>query len=106
MSNKGMPEGTALGTIGDEIIFENEHVRIWRLKLAPGEKQAWHQHHLPYVVVPLTAGDNVMRFADGRVKSTSEKVGEALWREPGMPHELENRGQSDYANVLVEIKVD
>lgn len=105
MSSQGMPEGTVLGTIGDEVIFENEHVRVWKLNLAPGEIQGWHQHDLPYLVIPLTAGDNVMRFADGRVKPTAERPGEALWREPGMPHELENVGKTSYANVLVEIKV-
>ncbi|CDP52447.1 hypothetical protein [Devosia sp. DBB001] len=104
MSETGMPEGTRLGTIGDEVIFENDTVRVWKLELQPGEIQAWHQHDLPYLVVPLTEGDNVMRFADGRVKPTAEKPGDALWREPGMPHELENVGTARYANVLVEFK--
>ena len=104
MSETGMPEGTRLGTIGDEVIFENDTIRVWKLELQPGEIQVWHQHDLPYLVVPLTDGDNVMRFADGRVKPTAEKPGEALWREPGMPHELENVGTARYANVLVEFK--
>lgn len=104
MSATGMPEGTTLGTIGDEIIFENETVRVWKLRLEPGEVQAWHQHDLPYLVVPLTEGNNVMRFADGRVKPTAEKPGDALWREPGMPHELENTGTATYGNVLIEFK--
>jgi|GEM_PF-5941666 len=45
-----------------------------------------------------------MRFADGRSKPTAEIPGQALWREPGMPHELENKGTATYANILVEIK--
>jgi beta-alanine degradation protein BauB len=27
---------TALGPIGDEIVFENEYVRVWGLALDPG----------------------------------------------------------------------
>lgn len=104
MSEEAMPEGTVLGTIGDEIVFENDSVRVWKLALEPGEIQGWHQHHLPYLVIPLTEGNNIMRFADGRVKPTEEKPGQALWREPGIAHELENTGTKTYANILVELK--
>lgn len=99
-----MPEGTALGPIGDEVVFENEYVRVWRLILKPGETQAWHKHDLSYLVIPLTEGKNVMRFADGREKPTDEKPGQALWREPGMEHELENTSDFHYSNMLVELK--
>jgi hypothetical protein len=36
--------GVELGPIGDEILFENDRVRVWSVKLDPGERQAWHQH--------------------------------------------------------------
>ena len=96
--------GRKLGPIGDKILFENEHLRVWSVKLDPGERQPWHQHLLPYLIVPLTAGKNVMTFDDGRVRETHEQVGEVLWREPGIPHELHNISDWQYRNVLVEIK--
>ena len=99
-----MPDDTPLGQIGKEILFENDHVRIWGLSLEPGEIQPWHRHDLPYIIVPLTAGDNIMRFADGRQRPTQETVGGVLWREPGIPHELENRSDWAYRNVLIELK--
>ncbi|MER9316232.1 hypothetical protein NKI31_12085 [Mesorhizobium sp. M0659] len=101
---KTMPADIKLGEIGQEILFENEKVRIWGLSLEPKEIQTWHQHHLPYVIIPLTKGDNIMRFADGREKQTNETVGGVLWREPGVPHELENCSDWTYQNVLIEIK--
>ncbi len=104
MSETGMPEGTILGAIGDRIVFENETIRVWGLTLAPGGVQPWHQHHLPYLVVPLTPGDNIMRFADGRTRATKETPGEAMWREPGIPHELTNAGSGVYSNLLIEFK--
>lgn len=104
MADIHMPENTTLGPIGDEVIFENEFVRVWRLSLEPGGIQAWHQHDLPYLIVPLTPGDNVMRFSDGRSRETKETPGEAMWREPGIPHELENVGKGTYSNVLIEFK--
>jgi quercetin dioxygenase-like cupin family protein len=96
--------GPELGPIGDKILFENEHVRVWSVKLDPGERQPWHQHHLPYLVVPITKGRNIMYFEDGRERETHENPGEALWREPGIPHELLNISDWQYQNVLIEIK--
>ncbi len=104
MSEAGMPEGTTLGAIGDKVIFENDRIRVWSLTLAPSGIQPWHRHELPYLVVPLTPGDNFMRFADGRTRATKETPGEVMWREPGIPHELENRGEATYSNVLIEFK--
>ncbi|WP_333722713.1 AraC family ligand binding domain-containing protein [Agrobacterium tumefaciens] len=104
MMTQLMPEGTKLGKVGDEIILENDFVRVWRLSLAPGDIQAWHQHDLPYLVVPLTKGENVMRFASGKVRPTVEAAGDALWREPGEPHELENTSDWQYSNLLIELK--
>lgn len=105
MSKDVMPEGVELGPIGDEVIFENDVVRVWALHLPAGEIQDWHQHHLPYLVVPIVPSDqNVMVFADGRERETVETPGDALWREAGAPHKLENRGTIDYHNVLIEFK--
>jgi quercetin dioxygenase-like cupin family protein len=95
---------TTLGPIGDAILFENEHVRVWSVSLAPGGRQPWHQHFLPYLIVPLTAGKNEMRFEDGKIKLTDEKPGEVLWREAGIPHELLNISDWQYRNVLIEMK--
>jgi beta-alanine degradation protein BauB len=93
-----------LGPIGDKVLFENEFVRVWSVTLDPGQRQPWHQHLLPYLIVPLTEGKNEMTFDDGRVRQTQEKPGEVIWREPGIPHELLNCSDWQYRNVLVEIK--
>lgn len=98
------PDLPPLGPIGSSIIFENDFVRVWEVALQPGERQPWHQHHLPYVIVPITKGLNEMHFADGRVRETAEEPGLALWREPGIPHELLNKSDWEYRNVLIEIK--
>lgn len=93
-----------LGPIGDKILFENDFVRVWSVKLQPGGRQPWHKHDLPYLIVPLTKGKNIMTFDDGREKETSEMPGEVLWREAGIPHELLNISDWEYSNVLIEMK--
>ena len=102
--NGPSPRGPEIGPIGDEILYENDRVRVWGVKLDPGERQAWHKHDLPYVIVPMTKGKNIMYFEDGREKETNETVGGVLWREAGAPHELLNVSDWQYRNVLIEIK--
>jgi quercetin dioxygenase-like cupin family protein len=99
------PRGDKLGPIGDKVLFDNEFVRIWSVTLDPGQRQAWHQHHLPYIVVPMTEGKNIMYFEDGREKETLETPGGVLWREPGIPHELLNISHWQYRNMLIEVKL-
>jgi quercetin dioxygenase-like cupin family protein len=98
------PRGPELGPIGDKILFENDRVRIWSVKLDPGQRQAWHKHDLSYVIVPMTEGKNIMYFEDGREKETNETSGGVLWREAGAPHELLNVSDWQYRNILIELK--
>jgi hypothetical protein len=98
-------EGEPLGPIGTEILFENEHVRVWRVDLGPKAHQSWHKHHLPYVIVPLTTSHYEMRFNDGTVRRIDDVPGAVKWRgDPGPVHELYNLDDTAGGTVLVEIK--
>ena len=35
--------------IGDSILFEDDRVRIWDYRLAPGETGGYHRHDLDYL---------------------------------------------------------
>ena len=94
----------ALGPIGNRIIFENDHVRVWDLVVEAGRDKGMHRHDLPYVIVPMTAGDIEIIAVDGRSYKPKDVVGEAIWREAGEVHNLYNRGNDTYRNVLIEIK--
>lgn len=103
-SNAGGQGELKLGPVGTEIVFENDTVRVWLVDLKPGDIQALHKHELPYLVIPLTDGENKMRYLSGRVVETHEKPGMALWREIGEPHDLVNTSSWRYKNILVEFK--
>ena len=94
-----------LGPIGDRVIFENEAIRVWIVDLQPGEKQPWHRHDYPYLIVPMTEGANEIHFESGRVVHTGEKPGVVLWREVDEVHELRNTSSWHYQNILVEMKL-
>ncbi len=36
------------GAVGTQLVSETERVRVWSLKLAPGERIGFHRHVLDY----------------------------------------------------------
>ncbi len=47
-----------IGGVGSQVLFEDDNVRIWELKLAPGEASDLHRHEHDYYLV-IMAGDLV-----------------------------------------------
>lgn len=92
------------GSIGTTIIFENDLVRVWSIDVEEGGNKAWHHHRLPYVIVPIGDGRIELETRDGTIMQIEDKSGAAIWRDAGEIHELRNRGQGTYRNVLIEIK--
>ena len=41
-----------LGPVGTKVVFENDQVRVWVLRLAPGGRSAVHQHDLGIALTP------------------------------------------------------
>ena len=99
------PKGTPLGPIGTKVLFENEHIRVWEIQLPPKGHQPLHEHHHPYLIVPISEGKSVMRWEDGRERQLADVPGEVKYREAsGGPHELFNLEDTRFHSVLVEIK--
>ncbi len=46
-------EGEPLGNVGSRVLFEDEKVRIWELRLEPGEASDLHRHECDYYLVML-----------------------------------------------------
>ncbi len=105
MTKKVSTAGNVLGPIADEVLFENDQIRVWRFRLKPHGHQPLHQHELSYLIVPLSEGEAEMRWEDGTTRKLVDKVGDVKWREdPGAPHELFNRADSEMHAILVEVK--
>ena len=51
-------EDPDLGPIASEVVYEDEHVRIWTHHLEPGEAGPLHRHDLDYVIVDV-AGERI-----------------------------------------------
>lgn len=98
-------EEIVLGDIGTSVVFENEHVRVWEVRLEPGGHQPWHLHHNPYLVVAIEEAVNRMDFLDGDdSRVLDETVGRVVFREAGKVHNLTNQGETRYLSRLIELK--
>ncbi|HEX5595577.1 MAG TPA: cupin [Micromonosporaceae bacterium] len=101
------PDGQqiTLGAVGQEIVFENDQVRVWEITLEPGQNQPWHHHLNPYLVIALEAADNrIDPLSGGEPRLVHEAVGAVVYREPGEIHMLTNHGTTRYRSRLVELK--
>src|SRR5947209_19588464 len=47
-----------LGDVGTRLLFENDRVKAWELRLAPGEDSSPHRHALDHLLIQLS-GDKV-----------------------------------------------
>jgi hypothetical protein len=82
--------------------FENDHVRIIRIKYGPGEKSVMHSHG-PNVAVFLSKSVVRMTSPDGTSRDEPTEVGVAAWDNAG-EHLPENLSDEPLEVVLVELK--
>ena len=85
-----------------KVEFENEKVRIIRIKYGPGEKSVMHSH-AQNVAITLTAGTVRMTLPDGSSTDVSPDAGSAEWNEAG-EHLPENLSDEPMEVVLIEVK--
>ncbi len=97
-----------VGNVADRVLFEDENVRIWEMKLEPGEHSDLHHHEHDYYLVifsgDLVAGvppvGNPMDMFVGIVPPEGNTVpvpkGGTEW--------AVNVGEKTYHEVLIELK--
>jgi quercetin dioxygenase-like cupin family protein len=85
-----------------KVEFENDQVRVLRIKVGPGEKSIMHGH--PNAVAIFLADVNgKFTFPDGKTQDINRKAGEVLWT-PAVVHQPENVGTAPFEVILVELK--
>jgi hypothetical protein len=97
--------GMTLGEVGQRIVLENEHVRIWEVRLEPGETIDFHIHYHPYIVISLGGGENEIETVFDEKISIQEPLGSTVFIDDMRPvHRLTNRSNVTYLSRLVELK--
>jgi quercetin dioxygenase-like cupin family protein len=97
--------GIKLRNIGDKILLENEFIRMWEVKLEPGETLGFHIHYHPYLVVSLSGGTNEIETIFGRKITTEEPAGTYVFiNDMREVHQLTNKSNVTYLSRLIEMK--
>ncbi len=97
-----------IGDVGTELLFEDDHVKIWRMILEPGAHSDLHHHEYDYYLA-ISSGDLVagvcpkggpMDFFVGVVPPQGNTVavpkGNTEW--------ALNVGKKTYSEILIELK--
>jgi len=97
--------GIKLRDIGDKILLENEFIRMWEVRLEPGQTLGFHIHYHPYVVISLSGGENEIETISGRKITTDEPAGSYVFiNEMREVHRLTNKAAVTYLSRLIEMK--
>jgi len=97
--------GIKLGEVGQKLLLENEHIRVWEVALQPGETIDFHIHHHPYLVVSLGGADNEVETIFGDKRPTHEPLGHLVFMDQMRPvHKLTNKSATPYLSRLIELK--
>jgi hypothetical protein len=97
--------GITLGEIGQKILLENEFIRMWEIRLEPGQTIDFHLHFHPYLVVSLGGGENEIETIFGKKITTNEPAGSFVFiYEMREVHRLTNKSNVAYFSRLIEIK--
>ncbi|HYO81268.1 MAG TPA: hypothetical protein VES20_07710 [Bryobacteraceae bacterium] len=86
-----------------KVEFENDHVRVVRVKAAPRETLKLHEHATNRVAVMLTEQNFRITAADGTVQTPKRQAGEVSWGTP-VRHVEENLSDRPFEIIMVDLK--
>ena len=93
--------------VGSRLLFENDRVRVWDLRLEPGQSTGVHRHTCEYLYVVI--GDGVLQGADAegtRGEARPMRDGEVRYNavKGEDVHQAFNAGDTPWRNIIVELK--
>lgn len=86
-----------------KVEFENDQVRVLRVKFGPHQGAPLHEHQLNRVVVYLTDQNSRMTQEDGKVDTAVHKAGESSWG-GAVKHKEDNLMDGPFEAIVVELK--
>jgi beta-alanine degradation protein BauB len=94
--------------VGSTLLSETEKVRVWIIRLAPGERIGFHRHVLDYFWTSVSGGRGRQHIHDGTTVEYTYQPGETRHEtyraEEFKVHDLENLGDRELVFMTVEFK--
>lgn len=95
--------------VGSSLLSETEQLRVWEVRLDPGQRLPAHRHVLDYFWTALTPGVGRQHIDDGSTRVVRYHAGETRHLDfgPGefLLHDLENVGDTQLLFITVEHKL-
>jgi len=92
--------------VGSRLLSENERVRVWEIRLAPGQRWHVHRHVLDYFWTAVNAGRSRQHTSDGTTREVAYEAGEtrhfAFAEGQYLLHDIENIGEHELVFATVE----
>lgn len=92
--------------VGTRLLSEDDRVRVWEIRLRPGERIGFHRHVLDYFWTAVTSGTARSHQGDGTVVEAAYTAGQTRHHVYGPGeykiHDLENTGGTDLIFTTVE----
>ena len=93
--------------VGTHLWFENEAIRVWEVRLQPGERGPFHAHTRRYFWTVVEGGIGRQRTADGTMVVREYNVGDTNYSEHTSEdptiHDFENFGDTEIRFITVEL---
>jgi beta-alanine degradation protein BauB len=94
------------GCVGTELLSETDKVRVWIIRLAPGERVGFHRHVLDYFWTSVNGGHGRQHLMDGSTVEHTYSPGETRHESYGLGefkvHDLENLGDREMIFNTIE----
>lgn len=94
------------GHVGSRLLSQNSRVRVWEIRLAPGQRWHAHRHVLDYFWTAVTPGRSRQHTFDGTTRDVTYQAGETRHFHfgPGeyLLHDIENIGDTELIFTTVE----
>ena len=92
--------------VGNSLVSESDRVRVWMIRLAPGERFGFHRHVLDYFWTSVSGGRGRQHVHDGTTVEYTYQPGETRHETygPGQykVHDLKNIGTEEMVFMTIE----
>jgi hypothetical protein len=92
--------------VGTRLLSVSDRVRVWEIRLRPGERIGFHRHVLDYFWTAVTAGTAISHQGDGTTVGAEYVAGQTRHETYGpgeyKVHDLENVGDTELVFTTVE----
>ena len=99
---------TANYQVGGKLLSETDRLKVWEIRLKPGERLPAHKHVLDYFWTVMTDGESEQHTDDGTTRRVSYTAGNTRHYTFGpdqyLMHDLNNVGTTDLIFLTVEHK--